>query len=904
MSYSLCIHPGEHEDPSPWCGALTPRASRTSDAGKVSLNGLWSFRYSPAGIINEDFSQSSGEEDEEWTLLQVPSTWVLQGHGKPQYTNIKFPFPVDPPLVPTENPTGDYKLEFDVPSHWISSGTVNLEFLGVESWFKVWLNGHLLGWSTGSRLTTEFDIGPHLKISRNRLAVRVRQWSSGSYLEGQDQWWLPGIFRGINLLHRPTNGVTDHFVHATFDHENQMGTVCVDSEPPGELVVPELGIRIATGETATARVDPWTAETPRLYQGELVTEDEKVSLWIGFRTVTVEQGLLKVNGQRIVLNGVNRHEFHPTLGRSLTPDLMLQDVLLMKQNNINAVRTSHYPPHPHFLHLCDQYGLWVMDEADVETHGFSSQVGNGWERNPTDDPLWTSAMVNRAQRMVERDKNHPSIIMWSLGNESGTGTNIAAMSVYIRQRDPSRPLHYENDHSSEHTSVYSRMYLPVAELKLIGGHEESAIADPILDKRRREMPFILCEYGHAMGNGPGALQDIQNIFREYPRCQGGFIWEWLDHGLLDTTEDGRVFYAYGGDYGETVHDSNFVCDGLLLPDRTSTPGLVEYKKVIQPVAFIEANGSVVIVNRYDFFSLSHLDFVWIYEVEGQAVAKGNLQVGAIEPQKSLVCPLALPDGLRPPCGEALWTVSAVLKEDLPWASKGHEVAWCQLDGSSWAEQREPPRTTPVDVTVDETTISLGPARFSKITGELLQMGDLELSSGCRLNFWRAATDNDRGRDEFSLRCDYEEWIAIGLNRLEHRIDSVVVQDGALTVRAHLAAAACSQGFDVAYVWTGGARSDKTVTLRLTVNVKPTGSWGTTAIPRLGVTMGFHSSFQSVTWFGGGPGEAYPDSCQAAKVGVYRKTVDEMQFGYTFPQENGSRMNVRWAELHSELLEKV
>ncbi|GAB3895054.1 hypothetical protein GCM10029964_074390 [Kibdelosporangium lantanae] len=535
-------------DVSPGYGALPPRAFFTTSAPSLNLNGDWRFRLSPSPTPL-GFEQD-GFDDSGWDTLPVPSNWQLHGHGKPAYTNVSYPFPVDPPHVPSDNPTGDYRVEFTVP--W--EGRTVLRFDGIDSCGRVWLNGDELGVTRGSRLPTEFDVTAALRPGPNLLAVRVHQWSSGSYLEDQDMWWLSGIFRDVTLLSRPEGGIDDYFVHASYDHETGHGTVKVDTVPGATLTIPALGVSGPADQAVTVPVTPWTAEEPHLYPAVLATPVESVELRVGFRTVSIEDGLLKVNGRRILLKGVNRHEFHPTLGRAVPLEVAREDVELMKRHNVNAVRTSHYPPDPRFLALCDEVGLWVIDECDLETHGFT-QVG--WERNPSDDPQWRDAYLDRMTRTVERDKNHPSIILWSLGNEAHTGANLAAMADWARTRDPSRPIHYEGDHACSYVDVYSRMYATHAEVDEIG--------------RGSGLPFVLCEYAHAMGNGPGGMLEYRQLFEKYPRCQGGFVWEWIDHGIRQVDDRGREFYAYGGDFGETIHDGSFVIDGLVFPDRTPSP---------------------------------------------------------------------------------------------------------------------------------------------------------------------------------------------------------------------------------------------------------------------------------------------------------------------------------------------
>ncbi|MET8026939.1 glycoside hydrolase family 2 TIM barrel-domain containing protein [Streptomyces avermitilis] len=900
------------EDVSPGSGALPPRAwYASSDAVSLSLNGRWNFRLSPTADAQDDSFAAEGYAPEEegegydagdWAEIQVPGHWGLQGHGAPIYTNHLYPFPVDPPRVPTENPTGDHLRVFDLPADWpaLSDGGCVLRFDGVESCARVWLNGTDIGEFKGSRLPHEFAVGHLLKPRGNVLAVRVHQWSAGSYLEDQDQWWLPGIFRDVTLLHRPAGSALDFFAHASYDHVEGLGTLRVDSDVDGRVTVPELDIDVETGESVTVAVEPWTAETPRLYDGVLATEGERVPLRIGFRTVVRQDGLIKVNGTPVLFRGVNRHEWHPEHGRALDLETMRQDVLLMKRHNINAVRTSHYPPHPAFLDLCDEYGLWVIDECDLETHGFTEQA---WRDNPVDDDRWTPALLDRAARMVERDKNHPSVVIWSLGNEAGTGRGLTAMAEWIRGRDASRLIHYEGDIDCRDTDVYSRMYAAHAEVERIGRGLDGGT------RRRRGLPFVLCEYGHAMGNGPGGLADYQRLFETYDRLQGGFVWEWIDHGIKDE----RYGFAYGGDFGEELHDGNFVCDGLLFPDRTPSPGLVEYKKVIEPVRIEDwgsplggrgrelrggaggtggTDGTVRVTNAYDFADLSALAFEWSYQVDGETVGAGALSVPALAPGESADVKLPTPpvDGRG---AETQWTVRAVLAAETAWAPRGHQVAWAQFPvgkGSSERVAQSGSRVAQSEGPVlGERRITLGPAAFDARTGALRTIGGVDVT-GLRLDVWRAPTDNDNGAHWQPDERYGPLWRGLGLHRMQHRLDAVESGDDALTVRARVAPAGWEVGLRTAYRWT----SDGT-RLRLTVSVAPEGDW-TLPLPRLGVRFGLSSAADRVRWFGGGPGEAYPDTRSAAMLGRWESTVDDLQTPYVRPQENGARADVRWAEI--------
>ena len=852
----------------PGVGRRPPRAHARSDAAQILLAGQWRFNLVPRADLATDGFEAPGFDDARWDLIDVPGHWQLQGHGRPAYTNVRYPFPVEPPFVPDENPTGEYRHQFELPPEWPGGGAV-IRFLGVDAACTVWLNGIELGWFTGSRLTTELDIGPHLHPGPNVLAVRVHQWSPASYLEDQDMWWLSGIFRDVSVISRPPGAVEDFFVHADFDHTSGAGSLCIDTDVPAVVTIPELGLeQVPAGSVQTVPdVEPWSAERPRLYDGKLLAGGETISLRVGFRTVAVQDGLLTVNGRRILVRGVNRHEWNPDRGRAVTEADMLSDVLLMKQHNINAVRTSHYPPHPTFLDLCDEYGLYVIDECDYETHGF---VFTGWRRNPSDDPQWEPALLDRMARTIERDKNHPSIIIWSLGNEAGHGRNLAAMSALSHERDPGRPVHYEGDWDSSYVDVYSRMYATHAEVDAIGRFAEPATEDPSVDTHRRSIPFLLCEYAHAMGNGPGGLLEYQQLFEKYPRCQGGFVWEWIDHGIRQRTVDGQEYFAYGGDFGEPLHDANFVADGLVFPDRTPSPGLLELKAVIAPVRLRFEDGKLTVTNLLDFADTGSLRFLWAHTSDGVAVATGELEVPTVAAQDAVTVSLPVVGTVA---GESWLTVRAVLAGDAAWAPAGHEVA------------------------VGQQLISLPPVRsgragvldrnlFDTHTGRLTRLGGMRLD-GPRLDLWRAPTDNDRGAHGTPVETG---WRALGLHRLGHRVVDQQWTADDFTLRTRVAPAASDLGMLATYRWIADGTA-----LVLQVSVEPDGDW-TQPLPRLGLRMALPDDLDDVEWFGGGPGEAYADSNQAAVVGRYRCTVADLQTPYVYPQENGNRRGVRWAHL--------
>ncbi|WP_210418276.1 glycoside hydrolase family 2 TIM barrel-domain containing protein [Ruania zhangjianzhongii] len=917
-----------YDDPAPGSGRRHPRADFTSDAARLNLNGQWAFALSPtAAGTGESFSDPDLDLTG-WGEIDVPSHWVLRGHDVPLYTNTAFPFPIDPPYAPTANPTGDYRRTFDLPAGWRAEGSV-LRFQGVDSCGRVWLNGVELGHSKGSRLPFEFDTGAALRESGNVLCVRVHRWSSGSYLEDQDMWWLPGIFRDVELLERPAGCLDDLFVYADYDHHTGAGRLRVETTGrggaavTGELSIPEVGlVGVPTNaDHRIAHVEPWSAEVPRLYQATVQVGAEQVDVPVGFRTISVADGVLRVNGRQVHLRGVNRHEHDPDHGRALSVATMRQDILMMKQHNLNAVRTAHYPPHPEFLRLCDKLGLWVVDESDLETHGF---IYADWDGNPVDDPTWEPALLDRTARMVERDKNHPSVIIWSLGNESEGGSGFAAIERWLRERDPSRPLHYERDRTYAQSDFYSLMYPSLDDLRAIAQRTEpppEALADdPALEERRRALPFLLCEYAHAMGNGPGSLADYQEILESSDRMAGAFVWEWIDHGIRRTEPDGSHDFWHGGRFDYEPNGGSFCLDGLVRPDRTPSPGLIELAKVLEPVRLSVTEQAVLVRNAHDVLSSAHLDFVWEITRDGEVCGSGELPVPVLEPGAQASVPLpTLPEPVEGP-GEVWLTVSARLRAPTPWAEAEHEVAWGQ--GRLTPELRTPPQSPaaagrmtgnapagaaagnpPVGAAPGNApagarpaVLQVGPARLDARTGEVLALGDWEVS-GFGLHVWRAPTENDRGQGE--LNNLVKVWRAVGLDRMAHRTTSVTPLEQGLQVSARVAPATQAFGLDVTYTWTPA--EDHSV--RLQVGVAPYGPWQDTPIghhqvtlPRLGLRLELPAGLDQVSWFGLGPGESYRDSHTAAKVGSYRARIDDLDFGYVVPQESGNRHRTRRLEL--------
>lgn len=910
---------------------MRPRASVRSDAPALSLNGDWCFRYSPTTLGLDEAIADPEFDDTSWDVLPVPAHWVLQGdgaYGRPAYTNVQYPFPIDVPRVPDENPTGDYRRRFDLPAGWKVKRTL-LRFDGVESAYRVWLNGAEVGAAKGSRLVQEFDVTGMVQPAGNVLVVRVHQWSTGSYLEDQDQWWLPGIFRDVTVLGRPVGGIEDVWVDADFDHLTGAGrlTTELDAGPaafPITLRIPELAVEqtwdgpAAVAPVAVDVVEPWSADSPRLYEAEISSRGETISLRVGFRTVRTAGDSFTVNGRPVVFRGVNRHETHPERGRVFDEQHARADLELMKQHNVNAIRTSHYPPHPRLLDLADEYGLWVIDECDLETHGFADL---DWVGNPSDDPRFEAMYLDRIERTVERDKNHPSIVLWSLGNEAGTGRNLAAMADWVHHRDPRRPVHYEGDYVGAYTDVCSRMYPTPQEIESLAADAvpgQLLGCTPAEAARQRAKPFLLCEYGHAMGNGPGALAEHDALFDAHPRLHGGFVWEWRDHGLLTRTADGASFYAYGGDFGETVHDGNFVMDGLVLSDGTPTPGLAEFKVVSAPVRFAFEGPSLTVHNRCHSASTAHLAFTWSLEADGRLVAAGELAVPPVPAGERAMVDLPAQAFLAADAGASVehWlTVRAVLAHDTSWASAGHLIAAAQCDrtpqsgfpASTRPPRRQRPATTsfPDREVIASTSdsgaaVELGGAEFDRTTGELARLGALP-AGGPKLELWRAPTDNDLGTGGPSYEdadpqltsghgtaapSSAERWRREGLDRLVHRTQHVEIGADGVQRRVRVGAAHSARSVDVHYRWSSTGTG-----LRLRVEIIPDAGWDITW-PRTGIRFELPAEIARADWFGTGPGESYPDSRSAALVGRFTAAVDELTVPYARPQESGHRSDLR------------
>jgi beta-galactosidase len=887
-----------------------------------SLNGQWKFNWVRKPAERPRDFYNVGADLSGWKEISVPGNWQLQGYDIPIYVNIRYPFPPNPPHVDTTwNPVGSYCTQFEMDRESLAKETF-LVFDGVESAFYVWLNGEFLGYSEDSRLPAEFNITRLLHQGKNSLAVQVFRWCDGSYLEDQDFWRLSGIFRNVYLMSTPKIHIRDFEVRTELDplftnadlhvvanvrnYGNQtllkprveMSLYDQNNRIVQSQVLKQLGIDalLPGAESILAlrqqilNPSKWSAEYPHLYTLVLALRDssgrvlEYESARIGFRKTEVKDGHLLVNGKPILMKGVNRHEHDPKTGHFISEESMVQDIKLMKQHNINTVRTCHYPNDPLWYELCDKYGLYVIDEANVESHG----IGYDPEKTLANKPEWLQAHLERNQRMVERDKNHPSIVVWSLGNEAGDGTNFEAASSWIRMRDPSRPVQYEKAKTKPHTDINCPMYTRIPELLQYASE-------------RRDQPMILCEYAHSMGNSTGNLQDYWDVIESHDQLQGACIWDWVDQGFLKETADGRSYYAYGGDYNEPFTDGNFLINGIVQPDRSVTPKTLEVKKVYQNISVTAvdlAKGKIEIRNKHFFTALDEFVLRWEMMEDGLVLQKGSDSNLTISPRGVKVITLPLKVPAAKPAAEYWLRIGFSLKDGKNWAETGFEVAAEQLAFPlKKAAQRLESRALPALRAEKSAGMILVSGQdfqvaFSTTTGTIERYSykgvDL-ITRGPLPDFWRGPTDNDFGNG-MPERC------AIWKQAGEHREGVSVSMElpasaNPKRVTVTVSATLKDVGAQYSTVYTVYGNGDIRVQ-----NAFTTGSQALPELPRFGMNLQMPKEFSSVQFYGRGPQENYSDRKTAAFVGVYKLTVDEMYTNYVSPQENGTRTEIRWIAL--------
>ena len=954
--------------------AFTPFHAQKGDCS-ICLDGTWRFRWTPVPDERIVEFYQTDFNDKDWVGFPVPANWEVNGYGTPIYVSAGYPFKIDPPRVMGEpkvdyttykerNPVGQYRRSFQLPAGWEARGQTFLRFEGVMSAFYVWINGERVGYSQGSMEPSEFNITNYLHAGENQIALEVYRYSDGSYLEDQDFWRFGGIHRSIHLLHTPDIRIRDYAVRTlpvSTDYQDfilqidpqfsvyrgmtgkgttlqgvlkdasgrEIATLKGDVEDILDLEhkagrmnewYPQRGPRKLGRMSATIKSPKrWTAETPYLYklhltlltaEGEVI---EQVEQAVGFRSVEIRNGQLLVNGAPVRFRGVNRHEHDPRTARVMSEERMLQDILLMKQANINAVRTSHYPNVSRWYELCDSLGLYVMDEADIEEHGLRGTLAS--------TPDWHAAFLDRAVRMAERDKNHPSIVMWSMGNESGYGPNFAAISAWLHDFDPTRPVHYEGAQGAggepdpKTVDVISRFYTRVKQEYLNPGiaegedkeRAENARWERLLEIAERtndNRPVMTSEYAHSMGNALGNFKEYWDEIYSNPRMLGGFIWDWVDQGIYKTLPDGRIMVAYGGDFGDKPNLKAFCFNGLLMSDRETTPKYWEVKKVYSPVELRVESGGLRVTNRNHHTDLSQYRCLWTLSIDGKQKDQGEITLPEVAPGESETIPLPVSIAGKKASAKATsdlrLTISFILKRDALWAKAGHEVAWeqfCIQEGALLSSKLE--NRGRLKVRADEEHLSISGSGFSiqwekNVTGSLTSLtyhgkemlahpADFPLQPVTQA--FRAPTDNDKSFGNWLAK----DWSLHQMDNPRISLDSFkheVREDGAVIVRVQTRNRYKEGMIVTKFLYT--ILSDGTIDLKTTF--QPQGILP--ELPRLGIAFCLSSDYNTFIWQGRGPQDNYPDRKTSAAVGLWKGSVADQYVHYPRPQDSGNKEEVR------------
>ena len=883
------------------------------------LNGTWKFQYyNSIYDIQESFFEKD-YDTENFDEIQVPSVWQMAGYDTHQYTNIRYPFPFDPPYVPQDIPCGAYAHTFDYHKDE-NAPKAFLNFEGVDSCFYIWVNGSYVGYSQVSHMTSEFDITDLLQDGKNTIAVLVMKWCDGSYLEDQDKFRMSGIFRDVYILKRPEQAISDYHIKTKI--EDMLAKIELDVKfySPANVKISiedKNGAVVAVGsitEEGTAVLEIaspelWNTENPYLYKLILETENEVIVDHIALRKIEIKDQVIYLNGQKIKFRGVNRHDSDPVTGFTISVEQITTDLTLMKQHNFNAIRSSHYPNAPFFYEMCDKYGFMVIDEADIEAHGpfmlyrkedTDYNRFKRWNEKIADDPAWESAIVDRVKLMVERDKNRFCIVMWSMGNESAYGCNFEKALAWTKKFDPDRITQYESaryrnyDETYDYSNldVYSRMYPALSEIQ------------EYLDKDGSK-PFLLVEYCHSMGNGPGDFEDYFQMIQDNDKMCGGFVWEWCDHAIAHgTAENGKTIYAYGGDHGEDIHDGNFCMDGLVYPDRTAHTGLLEYKNVYRParvVSYDKESGELVLHNYMDFDDLN--DYVNIsYELtqDGLVIGKGKLSEVSVAPHSEGKTNLKVN---VPESGKCYLKLIYHLKKEMPLLEEDHILGFdeievsqkdakCQL-AEKWMEKTA--TNSELQVNENDTQIHIKGREFSytidrrtALFTEMKFAGREYLNHPMELNIWRAPTDNDM--------YIKSEWKKAHYDKAYTRAYTTEVAQGKhgvkITSHASVVAETVQKILDVTITWKIAAAG------KIDADIAVTKDGEFPDLPRFGVRMFLDKKLSDARYFGMGPQESYRDKHQAASHGLYRANVGDLHEDYIRPQENGSHYDCEYVELNN------
>lgn len=899
-----------------------------------TLNGTWKFNYYEHVDFIEDEIVNTDFDDKDWTDMVVPSCWQMNGYDKPVYSNVKYAIPVDPPYIPSLNPVGCYRRSFDIPDAFKNRRTV-IQFGGVCAAFILYINGEEVGYSEGSHMPSEFDITEFINEKNNVILVKVVKWSTSTYIEDQDFWRLNGIFREVFLYSTNDIFTEDVFISGDLDKEYKAGLLSVDMKIhainnmvkvdaklyDNRDLVTELDVTYIGSDNQTSHIrinqeldniQPWSAEIPKLYTLVLkVSKDNEVKevtpYNIGFRKVEIKNSKLYINGTSVVLKGVNRHDSHPEKGYAVDREDMLKDIELMKQHNINTLRTSHYPNDPYIYELCDRLGMYVMDEADLEMHGFiliNKLKFNGKEQAIAlnNDPSWEKLFIDRAVKMVERDKNYPCIISWSLGNESGYGNNHTAMSNWIKNRDDSRFIHYESaGEIKDVVDVVSYMYPSVPQVI-----NESIRTD-------EERPFFICEFMHAMGNNLGNPREYWDIMFEDNRLIGGCIWEWCDHGLVKYTDKGEKFFAYGGDFDDDPNDYKFCIDGMVYPDRLPHTGMNDLKMALAPIQVESYNkdaNSFILNNRQDFLNSSNIKASYILLKNGQEIDSNTFELPIVGPHKKnevkipkdIINKVASSDDYH-------LNLYFKYKEETEWFDESFIIYTHQLSLKESEMKLEFDKVTKEDVNVEEkldvveskTRVSCKCGNkeiiFSKVYGYLEDYkvdGKSIIAKGLTENFFRPPTDNDERGWFMREDCTAGEWRKAGFDMLWRSIQGVETSSDKNNFTFKSSIKHGKPSMFNAYETETSYHVDHKGKVK--VNVKYYSKTNVDSMPRLGMSFQLVEGFEYIKWYGRGPYENYVDRYEGALVGIYESSIDETFENYIIPQENGNKIDTRWFEM--------
>ena len=904
----------------PASGRMDNLVERREKSDRMQLlNGTWKFQYFNSIYDIQDSFFEKNYDTENFDEIQIPSVWQMAGYDTHQYTNIRYPFPFDPPYVPQDIPCGAYVHTFEY-SRDEKAPKSFLNFEGVDSCFYVWINGSYIGYSQVSHMTSEFDVTDVLQDGTNTVAVLVMKWCDGSYLEDQDKFRMSGIFRDVYILKRPKQAISDYHIKTRI--EDMLAKVEIEMKFYSPLNVKisiedRNGAVVALGSIAEegtavleiASPELWNTENPYLYKLILETENEVIVDHIALRKIEIKDQVIYLNGQKIKFRGVNRHDSDPVTGFTINPEQITTDLTLMKQHNFNAIRSSHYPNAPFFYEMCDKYGFMVIDEADIEAHGpfmiyrkedTDYNRFKRWNEKIADDPVWEEAIVDRVKLMVERDKNRFCIVMWSMGNESAYGCNFEKALEWTKNFDPDRITQYESaryrnyDETYDYSNldVYSRMYPALSEIQ------------EYLDKDGSK-PFLLVEYCHSMGNGPGDFEDYFQMIQDNDKMCGGFVWEWCDHAIAHgTAENGKTIYAYGGDHGEEIHDGNFCMDGLVYPDRTVHTGLLEYKNVYRParvISYDKESGELVLHNYMDFDDLK--DYVKIsYELtqDGLVISKGKLPEVSAAPHSEGKINLKIN---VPESGKCYLKFIYHLKKELPLLDEDHILGFDEIevskDGAKCKLAEKWLQKTAVDselqVNENDTQIHIKGREFAytvdKRTALFTEMkfaGREYLNHPMELNIWRAPTDNDM--------YIKSEWKKAHYDKAYTRAYTTEVVQGKhgvkITSHASVVAETVQKILDVTITWKIEAAG------KIDADIAVTKDDEFPDLPRFGVRMFLDKKLSAARYFGMGPQESYCDKHQAASHGLYQANVDDLHEDYIRPQENGSHYDCEYVELNN------